>query len=181
MAKELTVTNKIESRIFTIRGQKVMIDRDLAELYEVEVKRLNEAVKRNIERFPSDFMFQLTDLEWTNLRSQIATFSNDTRKYKPFAFTEHGILMLSSVLNSNKAVEVNIQIMRTFVQLRHYVFSQTDTHAQIAELRKLLLLHIENTDNKLSKHDRQINEILMALNSLIEQPKPARRIGFGAN
>ena len=91
--------HKIKSLIHEIRGHRVMLDSDLAELYEVEVKRLNESVKRNIKRFPLEFMFQLTDVEWHNLRSQIATFNKDTRKYKPYVFTEHGVLMLSSVLN----------------------------------------------------------------------------------
>ena len=99
-------------------------------------------------------------------------FNKDTRKYKPFAFTEHGILMLSSVLNSDKSVKANIQIMRTFVQLRHYVIGQ-DTNAQITELRKLLLLYIE-------KNDKRVNDIIVALNNLIDQPKPTKTIGFTA-
>ena len=103
--------------IYEIRGHRVMFDSDLAGLYEVELRSLNQAVKRNIERFPSDFMFQLTDEEWKNQRSQFVIFNKDTRKYKPYVFTEHGILMLSSVLNSKMAVKVNLQIMRVFVQL----------------------------------------------------------------
>ena len=141
MKKELA---KIQNLIHEIRGQKVMLDSDLAGLYGVEVKRLNESVKRNIRRFPPEFMFQLTDVEWTNLRSQFATFSKDTRKYKPYVFTEHGILMLSSVLNSDKAIDVNIQIMKIFVHMRHYALSKPNTNAQIAELRKLLMLHIKS-------------------------------------
>jgi phage regulator Rha-like protein len=148
-----------------------MLDRDLANLYDVELKRLNEAVKRNIKRFPQEFMFQLTDEEWKNQRSQFATFEKDTRKYKPFAFTEHGILMLSSVLNSDKAIEVNIQIMKIFVQMRQYALSQAETNGQIAELRKLLLLYIE-------KNDERVNDIIIALNNLIEKPKEVKRIGF---
>ena len=173
MTKELSVTSTIESRIFTIRDQKVMIDRDLAELYEVEVKYLNRAVKRNITRFPSDFMFQLTDNEWEHLRYQIGTAKMVGKiRYNPYVFTEQGIAMLSGLLNSEIAIKVNIQIMRIFVKLRHYALTKPDTNAQIVDLRKLLLLHIENTDNKFSKHDKKINEIVMALNSLIEQPKP---------
>ena len=168
MKKELV---KIQKMIHEIRAQKVMLDRDLAELYAVELRVLNQAVKRNIERFPVDFMFQLTAEEWKNLRSQFVIFNKDIRKYRPFVFTEHGILMLSSVLNSNKAVKVNIQIMRTFVQLRHYVLDKPDTNTQIAELRKLLMLYIE-------KNDKRVNDIIIALNHLIEQPKPAKRIGF---
>ena len=170
MANKLT---QIQKRIYEIRGQKVMLDRELAVLYEVELKRLNESVKRNIKRFPAEFMFQLTDEEWANLRSQFATFSKDTRKYKPYAFTEHGILMLSSVLNSDRAIDVNIQIMKIFVRMRHYMLSQSATNEQIAELRKLLMLYIEKNDNR-------VNEIIIALNSLIDQPPKTKRIGFNA-
>ena len=168
----------IQDLIYEIRGQKVMLDSDLAALYEVEIKVMNQAVKRNIKRFPSDFMFQLTAEQWQNLRSQFVTFSNDTRKYKPFAFTEHGILMLSSILNSERAVEVNIQIMRVFVKMRHYVISKSDKNNQITELRKLLMLHIENTDHKLLKHDKTIEQIIIALNNLIEKPPKTKKIGF---
>jgi hypothetical protein len=112
----------IQNMIYEIRGQKVMIDSDLARLYEVPTHRFNEAVKRNIKRFPPEFMFQLTDDEWSNLRSQfaISRSNHGGRRYAPFAFTEHGILMLSSVLNSDKAIEVNIQIMKIFVRMRQY-------------------------------------------------------------
>ena len=161
----------IETMIYEIRGQKVMLDSDLAQLYGVPTHRLNESVKRNIKRFPAEFMFQLTDEEWTNQRSQIAIFSKDTRKYKPFAFTEHGILMLSSVLKSDRAIEVNIEIMKTFVLMRHYALSQSATNVQIAELRKLLMLYIE-------KNDKRVNEIIIALNNLIEQPPKTKKIGF---
>jgi len=164
---------KIQNVIYEIRGQKVMLDRDLAVLYGVELKRLNESVKRNIKRFPAEFMFQLTDTEWSNLRSQIATFNKDTRKYRPYAFTEHGILMLSSVLNSDKAININIQIMKIFVQMRHYTLSHGSTNEQIAELRKLLMLYIE-------KNDKRVNEIIIVLNNLIAQPPKTKRIGFNA-
>ena len=164
---------QLQQLIYEIRDQKVMLDSDLADLYGVEVKRLNESVKRNIKRFPPEFMFQLADDEWKNLRSQIATFNNDTRKYKPYAFTEHGILMLSSVLNSDKAIDVNIQIMKIFVRLRHYVISQSSTNNQIEELRKLLMLYIE-------QNDKRVNEIIIALNNLIEQPPKTKKIGFNA-
>jgi phage regulator Rha-like protein len=151
-----------------------MLDRELAVLYGVEIKRLNESVKRNIKRFPPEFMFQLTDEEWANLRSQFATFNKDTRKYKPYVFTEHGILMLSSVLNSDRAIDVNKQIMKVFVQMRHFVLSQNDTTEQIAELRKLLMLYIE-------KNDKRVNYIIMVLNNLLEQPPKTKRIGFNAD
>ena len=169
---------QIQDMIYDIRGQKVMLDRELAVLYGVEIKRLNESVKRNTKRFPPEFMFQLTDEEWANLRSQIATFSKDTRKYSPYAFSEHGILMLSSILNSDKAIDVNIQIMKIFVHMRQYVLSQSSTNEQIAELRKLLMLHIENTDYKFSEHDKTIKKIIIALNNFIEQPKKTKTIGF---
>ena len=123
MAKKLL---QIQSMIYNIREQKVMLDSDLAALYDVELRSLNQAVKRNIDRFPSDFMFQLTDEEWKNQRSQFVIFKNDLRKYKPFAFTEHGILMLSSILNSGRAIEINIQIMRVFIKMRHYVLSKSE-------------------------------------------------------
>jgi len=156
-----------------------MLDSDLSALYRVELKVMNQAVKRNIRRFPSDFMFQLTVEEWKNLRSQIVTFNKDTRKYKPYAFTEQGVAMLSSVINSERAIEVNINIMRAFVTLRHYVLAKSDTNEQIAELRKLLMVHIENTDYKLSKHDKAIEQIIIALNNLIEKPPKTKKIGFG--
>ena len=162
---------KIQNMIHEIRGQKVMLDRDLAKLYGVEVKRLNESVKRNIRRFPPEFMFQLTDKEWENLRSQFATFNTDTRKYKPYVFTEHGILMLSSVLNSDRAIDINIQIMKIFVRMRHYALSQSAANEQISYLRKLLMLYIE-------KNDKRVNDIIIILNNLIEQPKKTKTIGF---
>ena len=161
----------IQNMIYEIRGQKIMLDSDLANLYGVEVRMLNQAVKRNLKRFPSDFMFQLSDEEWRNQRSQFVIFNKDNRKFKPYAFTEHGILMLSSVLNSEKAIEINIEIMKIFVQMRQYVLTHCNSNDQIAELRKLLLLYIEKNDNR-------VNEIIIALNSLITKPKETKRIGF---
>ena len=169
MAKKLM---QIQSMIYEIRGQKVMLDSDLAALYEVETKNLNKAVKRNIERFPGDFMFQLTKDELDNLRFQFGTSSTQHggRRFMPYAFTEHGVAMLASVLNSRKAVDANISIMRAFVKLRYYVLSQ-NKDAQIAELRKLLMLYIE-------KNDKRVNEIIIALNNLIEHPTKTKKIGF---
>jgi hypothetical protein len=169
---------QIQNLIYEIRGQKVMLDSDLAALYEVELRSLNQAVKRNIGRFPEDFMFQLTDDERNSLRSQ-NVISNDEedslrsqfatsksnrggRRYAPYVFTEQGVSMLSSVINSERAIEVNISIMRTFVQLRHYVLSNSGTNEQIAELRKLLMLYIE-------KNDKRVNEIIIVLNNLIDE------------
>ena len=170
MANELA---SIQNMIHEIRGQKVMLDSDLARLYEIETKALNRAVKRNMDRFPEFFMFQLTEDEYNSLRYQFGT-SNERkggRRYLPFVFTEHGVLMLSSVLNSKKAISVNIEIMVTFIKLRQYALSQCGTDEQIVELRKLLMLYIE-------KNDRRVNDIIIALNNLIEKPKETRKIGF---
>jgi len=156
-----------------------MLDSDLAYLYEVEAKRLNEAVKRNIKRFPDDFMFRLTKDEF----AEVVANCDHLQKLKfrptlPYVFTEQGVAMLAAVLNSQKAIDVNIQIMRAFVKLRHYVLSKSDTNEQIAELRKMLMVYIENTDYKLSKHDKTIEQIIIALNNLIEQPPKTKKIGF---
>jgi len=168
----------IEDMIYEIREQKVMFDSDLAQLYGVEIKRLNEAVKRNIRRFPLEFMFKLTDEEWKNQRSQFATFNSSIRKYRPHVFTEHGILMLSSVLNSEKAIDINIQIMQIFVKMRKYVVSQNKTNEQITELHKLLMIHIENNDIKFSEHEKLISQVFSVLNRLLEKPKETKTIGF---
>jgi len=161
--------------IYEIRGQRVMLDNDLAGLYEVETFNLNKAVKRYIERFPDDFMFQLTKAEWENLTFQngISNKQHGGRRFLPYAFTEQGVAMLASVLNSPKAVTVNINIMRAFVKLRHYVLSQSKDE-QIAELRKLLMLYIE-------KNDKRVNDIIIALNNLIEQPPKIKKIGFNTD
>jgi len=163
----------ISGMIYEIRGQKVMLDRDLANLYDVELRALNQSVKRNIERFPSDFMFKLTQNEWDFLRSQnvIAKVNTSKMRFLPYVFTEQGVAMLSGVINSKWAIEVNIEIMRAFVQLRRYVLLQGGTSEQIAELRKLLMLYIE-------KNDKRVNDIIIALNNLIEKPKETKRIGF---
>ena len=173
----------IQNIIYEIRGHKVMLDRDLAELYGVEVKRLNETVKRNIERFPSDFMFQLKQDEWNILRSQIATANQNTSKVRffPYVFTEHGILMLSNVLNSMKAISMSIQIIRVFDKLRKYTLEQTSKNIQVEEIHKLLMLHIKNNDYKFSEYDETIKQIIIALNNLIEQPPKPKRIGFRTN
>ena len=163
----------IQKMIYEIRGQKVMLDSDLAALYNVETSNLNKAVKRNIGRFPDDFMFQLNKEEWENLIFQygISSLHHGGRRSMPYVFTEQGVAMLAAVLNSQKAIDVNISIMRAFVNLRHYVFSQSGTNEQIDELRKLLMLYIE-------KNDKRVNEIIIALNNLIEQPKKTKPIGF---
>ena len=173
MKKEL---QRIKSLIYDVRGYQVMLDGDLARIYQVETKRLNEAVKRNIERFPPEFMFQLTKEEYESLRSQIATSKGDRggRRYLPFAFTEHGVVMLSSVLNSKIATQINITIVNAFIDMRHYALDKPDANTQIAELRKLLMLYIE-------KNDKRVNDIIIALNSLIAQPPKIKTIGFTAS
>jgi hypothetical protein len=160
---------RIEQAILLIRGQKVMLDSDLAELYGVPTKRLTEAVRRNKSRFPSDFMFQLTTSEFENLRTQFATSSWGGRRYSPFVFTEHGILMLSSVLRSERAVQVNIAIMRAFVRLREMLA----THKELA--RKL--------DELERKYDAQFRVVFDAIRQLMAPPTAAekRRIGFHAS
>jgi hypothetical protein len=165
---------EIEKRILLIRGLKVMIDSHLAELYDVSPKRLNEQVRRNIRRFPDDFMFQLTPAEYAALRSQFATLEvgrGRHRKYLPYAFTEQGIAMLSSVLKSNTAVQVNIAIMRAFVRLR-----------EILSTHKDLMHKLEALEQRYETHDRQIRGIFEAIRQIMSpEPKPHRRIGFDVN
>jgi phage regulator Rha-like protein len=162
-----------------------MLDKDLARIYQVETKRLNEAVRRNIDRFPPEFMFQLTDQEYESLRSQFATSKNGRggRRYMPYAFTEHGIIMLSSVLNSDIATQINISVVKAFINMRRYLISQKSKTTQIAELRRtvgsiLLMLHIENTNGKFSEQDKLNKQIALVLNNLIEKPPKTKRIGF---
>jgi len=151
-----------------------MLDSDLAYLYEVEVKRLNEAVKRNLRRFPDDFMLQLTKEEFAEVVANCDHLQLKYRPTLPRAFTEQGVAMLAAVLNSQKAIDVNIQIMRAFIQLRNYVLSDDALYEQVGDLRKLLMLYIE-------KNDERINEIILALNNLIKQPPKTKRIGFCAS
>lgn len=156
------------SKIYLIRNQKVMFDDDLAELYQVETRRLNEQVKRNIERFPEDFMFQLTVKEYENLMSHFATSSWGGRRKMPFAFTEHGVLMLSSVLSSKRAVQVNIQIMRIYAKLRGIVIDQKD-----------ILIKLEQMERTVDKHDQDIKVVFAYLRELLNpKSEPERRIGF---
>ncbi len=167
MAKlsEIIPVERIQNSIYLIRKQKVMLDKDLAVLYGVETKVLIQAVKRNIERFPSDFMYQLTDKDFTILRSQIVTSSWGGRRYNPYAFTEQGVAMLSSILRSKRAIEVNIAIMRTFVKLR-----------QILATNDLLRHKIESIERK---YDEQFQQVFAVLkNMLTEEAKPKRQIGY---
>ena len=161
---------QIQNLIYVIRGQRVMLDSDLARLYEVETKVLNQAVKRNITRFPDNFMFQLSKDEWQSLRSQIVTFSGDVRKYTPYAFTEQGVAMLSSVLRSEKAIQVNIQIMNTFVKMRQWAIESKDIARRLTELEHYFMEHC--IDNK-----ADIQELKQAIDMLVDRTKPAK-IGF---
>ena len=168
-SQSLIPTERIERSILLIRGQKVLLDNDLASLYGVETKRLVEATKRNIERFPEDFMFQLDEEEFANLRSQFATSSLwGGRRHAPYAFTEQGVAMLSSVLRSPRAVAVNIEIMRAFVRLRQMLLSHADLARKVNALEK--------------KYDSQFKVVFDALRQLMQPPeeKPKRPIGFHA-
>ena len=163
------IQERIEQRIFMVRGKRVMLDRDLAELYGVETKYIKRAVKRNVTRFPDDFMFILSTQEYQALRCHFGTLEKGSHsKYLPFAFTEHGILMLSSVLNSDKAIEVNIQIMRTFSKLRELMLVHKDLRLKIEEMEK--------------KYDQQFKLVFDAIRKLLAPPpsKPKLPIGFHA-
>ena len=158
---------KIEQRIFLVRGQKVMLDADLAELYQVETKALNRAVKRNGDRFPKDFMFQLKEDEAESLRYQIGTSKQGRggRRYRPYAFTEQGVAMLSSVLSSDRAVLVNVEIMRAFVKLRRMLASNVELSRRFDDLE--------------SKYDRKFKIVFDAIRQLMSPPLPGRKqIGF---
>jgi len=170
----------IKNIIYEIRGQKVMLDRELAKLYGVELKAMNQAIKRNIERFPDDFMFQLTQDEWNFLRSQFVTANENISKVRflPYVFTEHGVLMLSNVLNTSKAINMSIQIIRVFNGLRKYTLEKTSKNVRIDELYNFLMLHIENNDYKFSEYDETIKQIVKVLNNLIDQSNETKPIGF---
>ena len=186
----MNIIQSIQNRIYEIRGERVMIDRDLAALYETETKALNLAVKRNSKRFPKDFMFQLTNGEFEDLRFQIETLEksnnplrlqNETlktgrgqhRKYLPYAFTEQGVAMLSGILNSDKAINMNIAIMRAFVEIRRILFKQSDLKEQLKEIKE-----------QLGEHDVQLNQIYDAMENLLDEKAAQRkwnereRIGF---
>ncbi|MCF6361523.1 MAG: ORF6N domain-containing protein [Cyclobacteriaceae bacterium] len=158
----------VMNKIYLIRNQKVMIDSDLADLYGVETKHLKRAIKRNLKRFPNDFMFQLTKEEFDNLRSQFGTSSWGGTRYNPLAFTEHGVAMLSGVLNSDRAIAVNIQIIRIFTKMR----SMLSTH-------KDLLIKMKELESKVGNHSESISQIFDLLKRLISnEEKPLKKIGF---
>ena len=164
----------LQSKIYEVRGQKVMLDFDLSELYDVQTKVLNQAVKRNHQRFPEDFMFQLTENEYESLRSQIVTLKENGRgkhkKYLPFAFTEQGIAMLSGILNSEVAININIAIMRTFVIIRRYALEHKEFNSKLLEIE--------------GKYDKQFSDIYEDLNFLIKRDenesiqKERKQIGY---
>ena len=161
----------LQSSIHFIRGQRVMLDSDLAKLYGVQLKRMNQQVKRNADRFPLDFMFQLTPQELSSLRSQFVTLKADRgehRKYLPYAFTEHGAIMLASVLNSQAAVEASILVVRAFVQLRELLLTHKELSVKLAQL-----------ESKVAGHDEEIRAVITAIRQLMSPPIAVRkRIGF---
>ena len=190
MSEDLMI---VQNLIYEIRGQKVMLDFDLAKLYQVETKVLNQAVRRNIKRFPEDFMFQLDNKEFANLKSQFVTSSWGGRRTPPLAFTEEGIAMLSSVLHSDVAIAANISILRAFVKVREYLLMVSTVSAEVKELRaKVDLLAMQQQENlgainDLSEDVRQdIDNLYLAIGELasrIEEKKhePRRKIGFQQN
>lgn len=185
----MQIIKSIQSRIYEIRGERVMLDFDLATLYEVETKVLNQAVKRNIQRFPEDFMFRLSLNEWENMRSQIVTAYQETANpssqiemisqnkrntsITPYAFTEQGVAMLSGVLRSDKAINMNIAIMRAFVDVRKILLKQNNLNEQLLEIKE-----------RLGEHDVQLNELYDAMDNLLDEKiaqlkwKDRERIGF---
>jgi phage regulator Rha-like protein len=185
----MNIIRSIQNRIYEIRGERVMLDFDLADLYEVPTKVLNQAVKRNIKRFPKDFMFRLTLSEWQNIRSQIVTGyetshplrsqtvtasqSRRNTNVTPYAFSEQGVTMLSGILNSDKAINMNIAIMRAFVEVRRVLLQQSDLKEQLKQIRE-----------RLGEHDVQLNQIYDALENLLDEKAAQRkwedreRIGF---
>jgi hypothetical protein len=184
----MEIMRSIQNRIYELRGERVILDRDLADLYETETKALNQAVKRNLKRFPPDFMFQLTSEEFEGLRFQIETLEksgkplrlqNETSKgrggtrYMPYAFTEQGVAMLSGILNSDKAISMNIAIMRAFVEVRRILFHQNDLKEQLREIKE-----------RIGEHDTQLNHIYDAMENLLDEKAAQRkwddreRIGF---
>ena len=190
MSEDLII---VQNLIYEIRGQKVMLDSDLARLYQVETKALNQAVKRNAERFPSDFMFRLTAEEVLNMRSQIVTSSKRKTSAPPFAFTEQGVAMLASVLKSPIAVAASISIMRAFVQVRQYLLTTASMSAELKELRaKVDLLAMQQEENLAAVNDlsedvrQDIDNLYLAIGELSsrmgeKKQAPKRKIGFQQN
>ncbi|WP_426669460.1 ORF6N domain-containing protein [Mucilaginibacter sp. McL0603] len=172
MENQLIPDEIIMNKIYYIRGQKIMLASDLAELYNIETRVLNQSVNRNLKRFPPDFMFQLSEDEYSSLTSQFVMSKNGRggRRVLPFVFTEHGVLMLSSVLNSNRAIEVNIQVMRIFTKIRQMLLDNTE-----------LRLEIDKIKSKLNNQDKNMEIVFRYLDELIDrkdEPKERKRIGY---
>lgn len=185
----MQIIQSIQNRIYEIRGERVMLDRDLASLYEIETRVLNQAVKRNLKRFPEDFMFQLTRLEFEEIQNQITVLKpsdslrsqivilkkgrGQHQKYLPYAFTEQGVAMLSGIINSDKAINMNIAIMRAFVAVRKVLIKQSDIKEQLKEIKE-----------RIGEHDAQLNQIYEAMENLLDEKAAQRkwedreRIGF---
>jgi phage regulator Rha-like protein len=176
----LVMEQKILSRIYVVRGEKIMLDRDLAELYGIETKVLKQAVKRNIERFPKDFMFEMTDNEFKKWKEATTLSAADKQglRYAPFCFTEQGVTMLSCILNSKTAIEVNLRVIRVFVKMREYALTHKEILMQLAKLEK----EVSSTNRNTERNSKDIENIFMVLKELLEkQSKPAppkNRIGF---
>src|SRR6266567_4711374 len=168
--RAIVLSRRVESRILVLRGHRVILDADLAELYGVEVKRLNQQVKRNIDRFPGDFVLQLSSAQYESLRLQIATSKEGRggRRYLPYAFTEHGAIMAATVLNSKRAIEMSIFVVRAFVRMREALAANQQVVAKLTEL-----------ECRLENHDGTIQELVAAIRELMLPPPPnRRRIGF---
>jgi ORF6N domain len=171
VANAVLLPQELAGRIQVIRGQRVLLDADLARLYEVETKRFNEQIRRNPARFPPDFMFSLTPQEFAGLRSQIATSNRGGRRYLPMVFTEHGAIMAASVLNSERAVEMSVFVVRAFVQLREALMRDNALADKLAALEK-----------RVTQHDQSLSDLIEAIRALMAQPKSANRpIGFTAD
>lgn len=176
MKKKLSLipVERIENIIYVIRGQRVMMDEDLAQLYGVPTKRFNEQIYRNIDRFPEDFAFQLTKEEWGNLRSQFATSSSahGGRRYLPYVFTEHGVVMLANVLRSKRATIISVEVVRAFIRFRQMLASHQEFAKEIITIKSFTLKYAQKTDQEFRK-------VWRAIEKLSEPPpKPERRIGF---
>ena len=177
-APTLLPLESITHHILMLRGQKVLLDSDLAALYDVPTKRFNEQVKRNLERFPADFMFQLTEEEWESLRSQIATLKpgrGQHRKYMPYAFTEHGAIMAATILNSPRATEVSVYVVRAFVRLREVLASNAELAKRLDDLER-------STEAKAMQHDMfarntrvQLKQVFDAIRELMTPPEPTKK------
>jgi phage regulator Rha-like protein len=175
----LVVEQKILNRIYVIRHEKVMLDRDLAELYGIETKVLKQAVKRNIARFPKDFMFEMTANEFKHWRENTVLNAADKQglRYAPFCFTEQGVTMLSCILNSKTAIEVNLRVVRVFVKMREYALTHKEILMQLVRLEK----EVSNNNHNTEKNSRDIENIFMVLKELLAKdanPKPKNKIGF---